>query len=547
MENRINTDENEEKPEEHEGGTPFRWLAGALIISAFLRFLAHPPVQFEYSAWIAFIGYLFVFNRVDTWTELLLWTGVWAFAFYLPCLAWIRHISLLAWIGLSVIMVIFPITFAVLLWVVQPERGWRQVVLGAGAWVVGEYVQTHFLSGFPYLFLSHTQADLTPLIQVADVTGAWGVSALIFLVNGVLYLLLEDGVAFVNGRQSIDRLRRRWIGAAVVLTVLVGGTFGYGVWRLGQLSMSDGPDIGVIQGNIPLSLRGHRNSSQEIFDRHLRLARQLDDRTDLVIWPETMFPYPVIKRGERVQVTDPDKLQELAGAVSAYQILGVRTIRQPEGDRRDHNSAWLMNREGELEQHYAKYHLVPFGEYVPGQAWIPGFRSWIAGYFPVAEEIWLDAGSPPEESALMVWNGYKLAPMICYEVVFPDEFRSHVRKGADVVVNISNEAWYKNEAELDQMLSIVRFRSVEQRITVVRATNTGISGFVFPDGRARILTDEEGRDRGFSGGMVETVKMASGNTWYGQYGDWFVYLALIGLLCQSLWAGTGYSFKLTSG
>ncbi len=518
------TEETSEKAVEP-GECSGRVLSLAIAVSALLRFLAHPPIQVSFTVWVALIGYFFFFNRVRSWRGLIAGTWGWAMLFYLPSIFWIRHVSVFAWLGLSAISAAFPLVFAVLLRWISPRPGARQVVVAAGAWVIGEYVQTHFLSGFPYLFLSHSQAEVTPLIQMTEITGAWGLSSIIVLVNGVLYLALES-IWQRWGRNRSIRVsfsRLGWLGGAVVL--LLAGSLAFGYWRMGTLKVKEGPKLGVLQGNVPQTVKNRSHSSEEIFDRYRRLARSVSNRADLIVWPETMFPYPVLKLGRRKRVSDPAKLNQLLEEVPLPQLIGVRTIERRGNERSDYNSAWLVSREGKLERFYAKYHLVPFGEYVPGQSWVPGLRDWMSDILPVPDAMWLHAGPSPANSRLLDWNGWKLAPMICYEVVFPDEFQAHVNKGADVVVNMSNEGWYRNEAELDQMLSIVRFRSVEHRVTTVRATNTGISGFVFPDGRARLMRDEQGRDRGFRGAMVDRPELWSGHTLYSTLGDWWIWLS----------------------
>ncbi len=520
--------------QEEQQVSPSRWLlGGALLVSALVRFLAHPPLQVSHLIWVALIGYFFFFNRVRTWSGLLIGTWGWGMLFFLPSIAWIRHISVFAWLGLSGISAAFPLVFAVLLHWLAPRPGVRQLGTAACAWGIGEFVQTHFLSGFPYLFLSHALAEVRPLIQISELTGAWGVSFLIVLVNGVLYLLLEK--VLEAGEAGMGRVARRFSWKRFFVTntlvfVMLGGVFMYGFWRLGHLSTSRGPSIAVLQGNIPQTVKNRRHSAENIFERYRKLASSVDGQAELTVWPETMFPYPVLESGSVRRISDPSVLKQFAEDIHTPQLIGVRTIRKTGEKRADFNSAWLMQPDGTLDQFYAKYHLVPFGEYVPGQSWIPGLRQIMVDLLPVPEALWLDAGPAPARSKLMNWNGLNLAPMICYEVVFPGEFRQQVRKGADVVINMSNEAWYKNEAELDQMLAIVRFRSVEHRITTVRATNTGISGFVFPDGGAQLLRDDAGRDRGFEGTMVRKPVLHWGHTVYTTYGNWWIWFSVTVLL-----------------
>jgi len=501
-----------------------------LIGSAFLRFLSHPPLQVEAAAWVALVGFLFYVNAVRSWTWLLVGSGLWGFFFFLPSLAWLRHIAVPAWIGLSGLMALFPVFFVVLLKTLAPAPGVRQGVVGGFCWVVSEYTRTHFLSGFPYLFLAHSQADLLPLIQVADVTGAWGVSLMIFWVNAAVFMVLYPLVRpYLDGLEPIRTARSRiWIasGIAVLLPICA---LVYGFRTLQTTSADTGPRIGVIQGNVPQSVR-KRQSPETLFRLHAALAEQVSGRAGLVVWPETMYPHSVgVTRDGVARSRPPEPLEELIDRVTAPQLIGGHTLKEREEGVDIYNSAWLVTDEG-LDQHYFKYHLVPFGEYIPGHTLLPFLDPIVDRVFPYAADItWLSAGPPPEKSRPMTWRGPSFVPMICYEVVFPDEFRTRVNRGASFVINMSNEAWYRNEAELDQMLSIVRYRAVENRISVVRSTNTGISGFIFPSGRQHLLRGPGGEVRGVRGTMVDRIRKKGSSTVYRLYGDWLP-LGAIGVL-----------------
>ncbi len=507
--------------------------AGFLLLSAGLRFLSHPPVQFEFAVWGCLVGYILFFNGTHSWWRLLIGTWIWGFLFYVPSLAWIRHIAYPAWIGLCAIMAGFPVLFATLLRWCGPEPGIRQGIIGGLCWVVTEYVQTHFISGFPYLFLAHSQADLLPLIQIADLTGAWGLSLIIYWFNAALYEWINPWLTTKrNGIPALKSKRNSIYFHAATTAGLVAGSLVYGTYQLQTPPPKTGPKIGVIQGNIPQSVR-RRQDPEKTFRTHLKLARKLSGKTSLILWPETMYPYPflVTKTGS-VTTDPPESFRKLTRNNSTDQLIGAHTFKATNKNETSlHNSAWLVSADGKIQQGYFKYHLVPFGEYIPGRDLFPFLDAIVDKVFPFARDVtWLSAGSPPSESEPIRWKNHPFIPLICYEVVFPDEVRTHVNKGANFIVNMSNEAWYRNEAELDQMLAIVRFRSIETRTTVVRATNTGISGFVYPNGRTNLLRNSNGSVRGFRGTLTGRIRQQGDVTLYRKLGDLLPITSIICLI-----------------
>jgi apolipoprotein N-acyltransferase len=461
------------------------------------------------------------------------------------------------------------------------------------AWVACEYLRAWVMTGFPWLFLAHAFYEQSWLIQISDLTGAYGVSFLAALVNGVL-------TAFILRRwphpDAMPRPRQLWIGAALTLVELV-GTLAYGYYRTRQTDFQPGPRIAVIQHDFPLVSKppwGER--PWVIFAEYVRLAADavITEKPDAVVFPETVWsatqnneflavelnavddvpswvwPYSRIchkaiaafARGDYAGVNrEIDELERYerhyserklprlpvpaGGAPPVTVILGAQSVETfpkvtyPKVKR--YNSALLYDPDGvQRPQRYDKNHLVPFGESVPFRH---GSFHWLYRRLndlsPFSDggrfEYSLSPGRELTVFELKTSAGTtRFGTPICYEDVMPYLARRYVwgRAGrrVDFLVNLSNDGWFIHSAELPQHLAIGVFRAVENRTGMARAVNTGISGFIDPNGRIYSAVETDGRrfGPGVVGYRVDRVQLDRRTTLYGWAGDWFA-AACLGL------------------
>lgn len=377
-----------------------------------------------------------------------------------------------------------------------------RIFLVPAAYVILEFVRERVFGGFGWASLSHTMAHNTLLIQLADVTGAAGVSFLIVMVNVVFK---EHFVRWQEQRRSDAAL---W-SAALVTGVVVLGVLAYGLSCL-----SAGPRAviraGVVQANISLAEAWDPVQKPSTVERHLELSRRiLPGRPDLIVWPETSFPqfiwqYPGLW----------DRVRDLARGAAVPLMVGAVTR-----EGKDYfNSAILVGRDGKEGLRYDKTHLVLFGEFIPFRRAFP----FLAGL------IGIDDFTPGRADRLFSFlPGAPFSVLICFEDTLPWLARRAVDQGALFLVNMTNDAWFAASPGAAMHFDNAVFRAVENRRSLVRSTNTGQSGLIDMYGRRSYLG--EGRLLEPGAGVFE-VPLDNRMTFYTKYGDVFTGACFLGIL-----------------
>ncbi len=330
-------------------------------------------------------------------------------------------------------------------------------------WVALEFLREFALTGFPWATLGYSQQGWLTVIQSADLFGVYGVSFLLVLTNVAL------GECLLTWKQKLSRpFPLRPLLTAIVLVCL---NYGYGHWCLSQ-NLDDRPDqlrTVVVQGNIPQDLKWHPDNQLHTVQvyRDLSLRAERDVATDLLIWPEAALPF---------YFQDGGKLSEsvlsLTDETGAALLFGGPAYRRETEKVTYLNSAFLLSAEKKRLGRSDKIHLVPFGEYVPLGRFLPFINKLVVG---------IGDFSPGDIKPLPL-NGHHLGVLVCYEVVFPELAREYVRQGSDLLVNITNDAWFGDSSAPWQHLAMARFRAIENRVWVARAANTGVSAFISPSG-----------------------------------------------------------------
>jgi apolipoprotein N-acyltransferase len=350
------------------------------------------------------------------------------------------------------------------------------------------------------------------LIQVADLTGVYGVSWLIVLVNGWLaYLLLMR--------------RLHWSLSLLVLCLVFVGVYG---WKRFQVvdAMQQQTDlwvVGLAQGNIDQFRKWDPAYQQETLRRYQQLsvlAAGSNPRPALLVWPETAAPFFYDMENKLTP-----QLQEIVREMGIPLLFGSPGAALQEGVTRLYNKVYLIDTEGKTVGDYAKQHLVPFGEYVPLQKLLFFVHRLVeaAGDFAAGRD-----------QLPIVLDGRRLGVLICYEAIFPELSRSAVRRGANVLVNVTNDAWFGTSSAPYQHLEMARWRAVENRVPLIRCANTGISTVFEPSGRSGQMLPLN--ETGYLTCAVHPVKMT---TVYAVWGDWFAWLCVLTALCGLLYFPRG--------
>jgi len=389
-------------------------------------------------------------------------------------------------------------------------------------WVLLEYLRSRLLTGFGWALLGYSQYLNLPLIQIADVTGVWGVSFLVMMFNVLVCETLRY-LFCLTRRQEKPALP---VTCCLLTALAVFLSLGYGYYRLEQAPDSGSRmpvKISLIQGNIPQELKWQAQSQGFILDKYTTLTRQASaDKPDLIIWPEAASPGLLFRGTDAWIFRD---IFELAQEVKTNLLIGSAV---EEGS--DYfNSALLVDSTGKVIQRYDKLRLVPFGEYIPLRKTLRFLETVVPiGDFTAGREYTIFKPPVPQCSSAPV----NFAVLICFEDLFPELSRRFVREGARFLVNITNDAWFKQTSAPYQHLSASVFRAIENRRFLVRAANTGVSGFISPSGRIQPLVSSDGKKAIFTEG-IETgiVYGRSVKTFYTRYGDLFVLLCLFLLIC----------------
>ena len=378
-------------------------------------------------------------------------------------------------------------------------------------WVSLEFIRSSLFGGFPWELLGYTQYRALHIIQLSDILGVYGVSFLILLSNGLLFLLYQH----VTGakRQGLRTGNKQvW-----VCVLGVGGILGiawcYGAWRIPM--MEDGISrarhkrIVIVQGNIDQTEKWDPAYQLSTIEKYLELSKpEPANRPDLLVWPETAMPFYFVNDDLLTNM-----VIEGIRSGGTDTLLGSPAYAWKDGRIQYYNRAFMVLSDGTIADAYDKAHLVPFGEYVPLKRWLPFLGKMVehVGDF--------STGSVGDT---LDWRGHKIGTLICYELIFPFLSRTAVQNGADLLVNITNDAWYGKTSAPYQHFSMAVFRAVETRRALVRSANTGISGFIDPLGRIVSKTPV------FENAVLgEDVPLMSGQTPYVRHGDIFAVACII--------------------
>ncbi len=491
--------------------TPLRSAALAVAFAA-LFYLMYPPADLDPLAFLVLTPLLFLVEREERPRRLVLWAWLAGILAFSAGFIWLRHVT---WVGIVLLGGItgaYVALFAALLRAVARRPGPAGYAFTMIAWTGTEYLRGVLFGGIPWFLLGHTQYKILPLVQVSDLTGAYGLSA---LVAGLGYLVYWAASSTLSGRTARGPA---FLAAAVIQVVLSLAAYAYGSSVLAPPSPGDGPRIAVIQANIPQDLKTEftPESLREIYRLHREMSFSLQEDYDLLAWPETMFPYPVGRFPENVE-----ELRAVAGLSGRDFLVGVLTTApvDPAGSRfRTYNSAYLFDRTGAIQGRYDKMHLVPIGETVPG------LRT-----FPFLGELVLRLSAlggvpdliPGDRMSIFRTGSHPFGVLICFDVIFPDLYQEWSNRGATFLITLSNDGWFRDGAELEQTLIMSQFGCAGSKLGMARAMNTGISSFIDPYGRAEILVGEGHKTKEVPGTMVRAVHLGRGPTLYVRWGDWF--------------------------
>ncbi len=538
------------------------------ILSGLLLWLAFFPLNLGPVAYVALVPFLSLIRAEGIGTKRRYFAAfLGGLAFYTMALGWIRvahpAMALFAFPGMSLYCSLyFPLALLLLRRLDALKLPFALTL--PVVWVGLEYVRGHFPTGFPFMhsahafqligfgwyYLGYTQHAVLPLLQAADLGGVYLVSAVVAAVNGMVYewALRARPFQWFVGIPSAWRPytfhREVVVTAGTAFFALV--VVGYGSYRMIHPPFANGPRVAAIQESIPQTEK--MEDTESLFQRYNKLctsAANASPKPDLVVWPETCFPgtwYRLTNNADLSTAPDDVKVEMVPGLKNnafigqhakvewgANVLLGLNAVDYDGRRMWKSNSAILVRPGGEVDPtRYDKMHLVPFGEYVPLKETFP----WLQAFTPYKHDY---SCRPGDEFVLfdikpldpkVKKRDLTFGVLICYEDSDPSIAREYNPssgrgRGADFLVNMSNDGWFDGSEQHEQHFAICRFRAVESRRSVVRAVNMGISGIIDPDGRVKELPDYEWGDSKKKIAIVSgEVPLDSRASYYAMLGDW---------------------------
>ena len=476
------------------------WRLGALVLSGLLGAAAFPiafPVGprrelfasgiLEPLAFVCLVPLLLAIRRLSPWRAF--WAGQLGGMVFFTGAFWWVNVAMVTFGGmpnwLSIPALELLVAWCAFHWALAAgllrllERGlgWTMGWTVGPVWMASELMRNYFCSGFPWANLGYTQTRNLWFHQVASLGGVYGIALAVAVVNGALY----EGWRW---RRLRERPMPRALLAVAAAVLVLGHVYGAFHVRAMDRAAAAAPRLraAVIQANIDQKLKMGRGSSRAatILGRYLPPTDAADQAgADLIVWPEGSYPlaFPT-------GVTRLTDVGLRPGGYRAGLLVGV-DVYDPKNLRKgNENAAFLLDPTLGIAHHYVKNHLVPFGEYVPlnmdevlpignivGASFTPGND--------LSPAVLRRADAPP----------VRLAIEICYDAIFPEISRTYARNGAQVLVNMTNDAWYGFSSAPFQFLHMVASRAVETGRPVARAANTGVSAFIDPVGRISDATD----------------------------------------------------------
>jgi apolipoprotein N-acyltransferase len=494
---------------------PMPWLA-LPALSGVLLWLCFYPLGWGFLGWAALVPLLFLVHLEARPWQIYLGSFIGGCLFYWSALSWMTvadYRMVYLWGLLATYCALY---FPVALFLIRRlERVtfWPLTITVPLVWTGLEFLRSFFGTGFAWYFLGHSQHHYLPVIQVADLGGVYVISFVMAAVNGwcaECLIAIPEMSATFRPAQAAQRATRRFGLAVLALTTAM---LVYGGWRLSQDRFLAGPRVALLQGNLDQRFRNEATgvndravrTRQEIYKYYLAMCGQAINQIpapDLLVWPETSFPFPWIELPQdlnkmpleaREEAREDARLlqkivRDVARETKTSHLFGLNTnVVNEAGRALPYNSALLISRDGNTGGRYDKIHRVPFGEYVPLREWLFFAKNLV----PYDAEYGVQPGEKLTRFAL---GDFHFGVLICYEDTDPFLARQYGRDGSDgpavdFLLNISNDGWFDGSRQHAEHLAISRFRAIETRRAVARAVNMGISAVI--DGNGRVLEPKQ--------------------------------------------------------
>ncbi|MFB2733874.1 apolipoprotein N-acyltransferase [Shewanella mangrovisoli] len=367
---------------------------------------------------------------------------------------------------------------------------WRNLLLFPALWVLTEWARGWVMTGFPWIWAGYSQTQ-GPLKELASIIGALGLSFLIAMLAGALALCFS----------------KRYKSLLILLPIIA-----VAAWVTPTLTQikptGESVKVALVQGNIPQSMKWEPEALWPTLLKYMDLSREHFD-ADIIVWPEAAIPAP-----ESMVQDFLDNANKVANLNHTSIITGIISRQHDEF----YNSLIVLGNHNQKQQEtpdyesdgsnqFKKHHLLPIGEFVPFEALLRP----IAPFFNLPMSSFARGDyQQPNLSAV----GHKIAPAICYEIAFPEQLRDSVNLGTDLLLTVSNDAWFGTSNGPLQHMEIAQMRAIELGRPLVRATNNGVTAVVDENGNITAALPQ------FETGVLSaTIPLVTGQTWFAKIGQ----------------------------
>ncbi len=516
-------------------------------ISALLLFLSFPNLNLFPFAWVAMVPFFIALTRATSWKSAF-WigylTGFLFFAGLLPAILLLYpyaniFATMVGYLLLVGYTALYFAVFAVLMRFVPKRSNILFFLSAACIWTALEWVRSWLITGFPWGSIGYSQWNNLPGIQIASLVGVHGISFVIVVFNAGIATLLCN--------------RHRWrqeIRALILPLILTLFCFGYGIFQLQNADPLDKDTnatnqtdaetlkVALIPGNIPQLQKWNLRQFPNILQRYIGLTDKASrEDPEVIVWPETAtrsraltgeWPTYYRKFSQMLRDTGIPILLGTANTGETDKAIGQFSIGVKKRGTEIYNRVLSIAPDGRIHGDYAKMHLVPFGEYVPLAHLLPDFIPNFIQFEPFVHGKTVNLLPVFDVKNKTAPRKIEVGASICFESVFPDEFRRPVKMGARVMGIFTNDAWFKQTAFPELHLSMAPFRAIENRIAVFRCANGGFTCVVDKFGRITtpLITPDTTQEI-----LIASVPLLSSTeqeqTLYTRYGDWFPILCAL--------------------
>ena len=466
-----------------------------LLLSSFLMGLSQHPLGLGFLSWFGLVPFIYVFYNIKIYRQNISYSLFWGFSYHIIVVFWLAFnigaplFSSVVSMFLTVIVLTFNTVMIGVLWHII-RVPFKKIFFLPFIWCAVEYSRSFGVLGFPWVSIANSQTDYFYLIQNSEIFGIYGISFWLVLVNVFVYLLIFD--------KNKCYLKFSFL-------FLVPFISGYFLYTSLEENVVDDYKVSIIQPNIDLIKKRDFNSRYENLDNLIEESKEcITEGSNLIIWPESALSYNSLQDSKILNYI----IYNLLDNTDVYLLTG-NIIYQ---DGKSFNSSVLINKDGIVDI-YHKRQLVPVAEYVPLSNKISKLKTLNLGQANF---------SMGERDLLFNVKGEKFPALICFESTFPNINRRHAQLGADFITYLVNDGWYTTPPQPQQHMKQSIYRAIENRKTVLRCANTGISAIIDPSGEVRSETELNKKAK-----ITTFIKKGNRVTFYTYYGNVFAIIVLI--------------------